>query len=244
MRTLIYIPIIHTDPDLGSLSADVEEKATRLLGERWQEHKRIVRKYWQEILSYFENMEVKGFRIFQDGLPVGRTAAQAMVGKLAETGSPNYRLLRRLANQGVILEKTEDPALLRQEYCLTKELVAKKPLPWAIFAFLNYKLKKGRLVKLRDEFIARQINQKLGKGEVGVCFIGAYHQILPKLARDIKIVLYKDPDKVKEYYQVLSRGGKIGAINGLARYLTKPVKIPLRWFLPAGGLGGGEKNHE
>lgn len=227
-KTLIYVPIIHTDPDLGSLASDIEEKAVRILGERWQEHKKTVRRYWHEIMRYFENRDVKGLRIFQDGLAVGGTAAEAMTSKLAQTGSPNFGLLKRLVSRGAILEKTEDVALLKQEYQLTKDLVAKKNLVSAIFAFLNYKLKKGWLLKTRDEFIAKQINQNLKEGGTGVCFLGAYHQVLPKLSKDIKVLLFKNPDRVEEYYQLLSSSRKIGEINGLARYLTKPVKTPPR----------------
>ena len=94
----------------------------------------------------------------------------------------------------------------------------------AIFAFLKYKLKKDKLLIDRDEYIAKQINQNLKEGETGICFLGAYHDILSKLANDIKIVLVKNPDKVKEYYKRLTNGETEGAINDLARYLTKPFQ--------------------
>lgn len=224
MRTLVYIPIIHTDPDLGSLAADVEERANRFLGEHWKEHKKAVKQYWQEITKYFEDRKLNGIKIFQDGLPVGGKAAQAMINELAQTGSPNYQLLKDLSRKGAQVLKTEDPALLKKEYQLTKNLVAKKNLLWAILAFFNYKLKKDKLLEARDRYIAGQINQKLEEKETGVCFLGAYHQVLPKLAKDIRIVFFKDPEKVKDYYQTLSRGEKTGKIEELASYLTKPEK--------------------
>lgn len=222
-RTLIYIPIIHTDPDLGSLASDVEEKAIRLLGERWQEHERIVEQYWEEIVRYFERRDLQGVKIFQDGLPVGGKEAQTMIGDLAKTGSPNYKLLKDLSERGAQLLKTEDPALLKKEYQLTKELVAKKPLLSAVRAFLNYKFSKDRLLKARDKYIASQINRELKERETGICFLGAYHEVLPKLAQDIKVVCFKDPDKVKEYYQALS-SSKTKSVSDLAWYLTKPVR--------------------
>lgn len=223
-RILIYISIIHTDPDLGSLASDVEEKAVGLLGERWGEHKKVVEQYWKEIAKYFENRNIKDMKIFQDGLPVGGRAGQEMIDELAKTGSPNYGLLKNLSKRGAKLLKTEDPELLKQEYQITKDLVGRKNLISAIFAFLNYKLRKGRLLEVRDKYIAKQINQELGKGETGICFLGAYHQVLPKLAKDIKVVLFKNPDRVKEYYQALSSSGKGWVIKSLARYLIKPVE--------------------
>lgn len=222
--TLIYVPIIHTDPDLGSLAPDVEEKATQLLGERWEDIKKIVEEYWEGIGKYFERRNLKGVKIFQDALPVGGKEAEIIIDKLAKTGSPNYRLLKKFVSQGAILQKTEDFALLKREYQLTKELMLHKSLFWVILAFLNYKLKKERLLEARDRYIAAQINQNLKEGETGVCFLGAYHQVLPKLSKDIKIIQVKRPSKLREYYQKLIANKGMKEVNHLARYLRKPVK--------------------
>lgn len=212
---------------MGSLASEVEKSAKRLLGKRWGQHKRTINEYWEEITRYFESKNVRGVKIFQDALPAGNKAAQIMIRKLAKTGSPNYRLLKRLVDRGTILQETEDPALLKKEYQLIKDLAIKKGLLLKFFAYLNYKLKKGWLRKARDKYIAKRINQNLGEGETGVCFLGAYHKVLPKLAEDIKIVRFKNPDKVKEYYWNLTKGTKIGKVNDLARYLTSPVKSGL-----------------
>lgn len=223
-RTLIYIPIIHTDPDLGSLASDVEERAVKFLGKRWKKHKRTIKTYWSEIVKFFNKKDLKGVKVFQDGLPVDDERGKSLVNKLAKTGSPNYKLIKKLINQGAVLQKTEDVALLKKEYQMTKDLVAKRPLALAVFAFLNYKLKKGKLLKARDRYIAIQINQSLRQGETGVCFLGAYHQVLAKLPKDIKVVLFKDPDKVRQYYKALSIGRKTEGASDLVSYLTKPVK--------------------
>lgn len=220
----MYIPIIHTNPDLGSLAGVLEEKAAKLLGSYWKEHKRTVKRYWQEINKFLEKEICTNVLIFQDGLPEGGETAQAMIDTLAQTGSPNYQLLKALVKKGACMQKTEDPELLKQEYQLTKDLAARKNLMSAIVAFLKYKFKKNGLLNARDAYIAAQINQNLKVGETGMCFFGAYHDILSKLASDIKIVLVKNPDKVKEYYQRLTCGETVGAINKLARYLTKPIK--------------------
>jgi len=220
-RTLIYVPIIHTDPDLGSLATDIEEKATQLLGERWERHKKIVGEYWEGIEKYFERRNLKGVKIFQDALPAGDKEAEIIIDKLAKTGSPNYRLLKKFVSQGAILQKTEDFALLKREYQLTKELMFHKSLFWAILALLNYKLKKKRLLEARDRYIAAQINQNLKEGETGVCFLGAYHQVLPKLSKAIKIIQVKRPSKLREYYQKLIANKGTKEIN---YYLRKPVK--------------------
>ncbi|MDP1760429.1 MAG: hypothetical protein Q8L01_03235, partial [Candidatus Woesebacteria bacterium] len=96
-----------------------------------------------------------------------------------------------------------------------------------IFALFKYKFRKNGLLSARDSYIAKQINQNLKEEETGICFLGAYHDVLSKLASDIKIVLVKDPNKVKVYYQRLTNGETRGVINDLARCLTAPIKIRL-----------------
>ncbi len=226
-RTLIYIPIIHTSPDLGSLAADLDKKAVELLGSYWIEHKKTVARYWQETERFLDGKTFTKVLIFQDGLPEGGETAQAIINKLAHTGSPNYQLLKVLVKKGAQMQKTEDPELLKKEYQLTKDLAAKKNLMSTIFAFLKYKLRKTGLLNARDNYIAKQINQNLKEEETGICFLGAYHDVLSKLASDIKIILVKNPDKVREYYQRLTNGETRGTINDLARYLTAPIKIKL-----------------
>ena len=220
----MYIPIIHTNPDLGSLAADLEDKAVKLLGNYWREHKWTIKRYWQEIDRFLQRKTFTKVLIFQDGLPEGGETAQVIIDKLAQTGSPNYQLLKALAEKGAQIQKTEDPELLKKEYQLTKDLATKKNLLSTIFAFVKYKLKKNGLLKARDSYIAKQINQNLKEDETGICFLGAYHDILSKLGSDIKIVLVKNPDKVKEYYQRLTHGETVGTINKLARYLANPIK--------------------
>jgi len=226
-RTLIYIPIIHTSPDLGSLAADLDKKAVELLGSYWIEHQKTVARYWQEKERFLEGKTFTKVLIFQDGLPEGGETAQAIINKLAHTDSPNYQLLKVLVKKGAQMQKTEDPELLKTEYQLTKDLAAKKNLISTIFAFLNYRLRKNGLLNARDNYIAKQINQNLKEGEIGICFLGAYHDVLSKLASDIKIILVKNPDKVREYYKRLADGETRGTINDLARYLTVPIKIKL-----------------
>lgn len=220
----MYIPIIHTNPDLGSLAADMEEKTAKLLGSYFRQHQKTVKRYWQEIAGFIDRKTFTEVLIFQDGLPEGGETAQVIIDKLAQTGSPNYQLLKRLTKKGGQMQKTEDPELLKQEYQLTKDLAARKNIMSTIFAFVKYKLKKNGLLKARDNYIAKQINQNLKEEETGICFLGAYHDILSKLASDIKIVLVKNPDKIKQYYQRLTNGEIAGAINNLARYLTNPIK--------------------
>ena len=61
MRILIYVPIIHTSADLGSLAGDVTKRGIADLGEDvWKEHQRTVEGLWDAISHYFDSMDVSG----------------------------------------------------------------------------------------------------------------------------------------------------------------------------------------
>lgn len=228
MRRLIYIPIIHTDPDLGQLAEGVEEQAKKVVGnENWQKHKEAVRRYWREIENFWSQKKVSGFKIFQDGVVANGMIGKKIVRELVKKGSINHWIIEQLIEKGAVLVKTEDAELLKEEYFLTRELIKRKSFLGGLLAFLHYKWRKDKLLVERDAYIIKRINESLQEGETGICFLGAYHQVLSSLPKDIKVVLLKDPEKVKEYYQKFTTHIWEGEVNDLSHYLTKPIKIRL-----------------
>lgn len=228
MRRLIYIPIIHTDPDLGQLADAVTEQAKEIVGsDNWGRHKQIVRRFWIEIENYWIKKKVSGLKVFQDGLAANGEIGKRIVKELANKGSINHRVIERLEKKGAKLVKTEDPELLKEEYFITRELIKKKSFLGGLLAYLRYKLRKDKLLRERDAYIVKRINESLEEGETGICFLGAYHQVLPDLAPDIMVITLKDPEKIKEYYQKFTTHIWEGEVNGLGRYLTTPIKIRL-----------------
>lgn len=228
MRRLIYVPIIHTNTDLGSLAQGLEIKAKKAVKAiSFRKHKSIVENYWYEIARYWENKDVSGFKIFQDGMAINGIVGQKMVADLSRKGSINYKIVKQLTEKGAQLIKTEDPNLLKEEYFLTKELVERKSFLRGLLAFLHYKWRKGGLLTERDNYIAKRIDESLGEGETGICFLGVYHQMLQKLPSDLTVVYLKDPQKIKEYYQRLTSLSRDGEINRLGRWVVEPIKISL-----------------
>jgi hypothetical protein len=50
MRTLIYVPIIHSIADMGSMGEELKRKSVSGLGEnKWQKHTDTVNGYWDAI---------------------------------------------------------------------------------------------------------------------------------------------------------------------------------------------------
>src|SRR5713226_1269813 len=127
MRRLIYVPIIHTDLDLGSLAEGIEERSRAVVGDsKWQQHKEVVRLYWQEIANFWKSKNVAGFKIFQDGMVVNGTVGKNIVKDLANKGSVNHQIIEQLLERGAELIQTEDPELAKEEYFLTRELLERK----------------------------------------------------------------------------------------------------------------------
>jgi hypothetical protein len=219
------VPVIHTEADLGELAAGIEEQAKAVVGaNNWQKHREVVRLYWQEIAGYWEGKNVAGLKIFQDGLPVDGALGKKIVKSLADDGSINHKLIDQLMEQGAELVKTEDPELLKEEYFLTKELTKRKSTLASLWTLFRYRLRKDKLLKARDAYISKSIAESLEDGEVGVCFLGAYHRILASLPKDIEVTTLKDPEKVKEYAQKYTSKQWESEVNKLGAYLITPIE--------------------
>ena len=166
-RTLIYIPVIHTQADMGALSEAVQRLKVKRLGrEGWERHVRVVNKLWTGIEQAIESLALpyERVRLYQDGLPVcGRELE--IVTELARAGSRNHGLLHRLRERGARIMGTESSELLVEEYELVKEDFASGKPGFATRAEPRRKALRGSLLKRRDEYIARRINETLGAGK-------------------------------------------------------------------------------
>jgi len=226
LKTLIYVPVIHTSADLGSLAEDVTKKGIAGLGEEvWREHIKTVEGFWEVISNYFDSIDVSGMKIYQDGMVADGEVGQKIVEEGLKSGSKNYEVISKLLRKGAILVKTEDFELVKEE---RDRLLAitKAKLPQKLIAFIKYKLVKNRLLNKRDEFIAKRINETLNQGEKGIIFIGAYHDIKKWLPEDIQIKEIKDADKVKEYQRLLPFYNKNRErLEELSEYLISVVAI-------------------
>lgn len=230
MRTLLYVPIIHTSADLGSLAKDVTKRGIADLGEEfWKRHERTVEGFWNAIIKYFELVEVFSFKIYQDGMVAEGEIGQKIVEEGLRSGSKNYELISGLLKQGAILVKTEDFRLVKEERDKLLALTQAKSITQKSIALIGYKLVKNRLLNKRDEFIAKRIDETLKDGETGVIFIGACHNIKRYLPKNIQIKEIKDADRVREYQELLPFYNKNQErFEELGRYLISKVNtIPL-----------------
>ncbi len=189
-RTLIYIPIIHTQADMGALSEPIHRlKVARLGRIGWERNVDLVDKLWTRIEHTIESLVLpyEQVRLFQDGLPVcGREVE--IVTELAKAGSRNHRLLLRLREKGATIMGTESSELLVEEYQLVKEDFASGRPEVVTRREPGRKSLRDSLLKRRDEYIASPTGGTLLKGETGLIFLGVLHSLGPCLDQDIRVV--------------------------------------------------------
>jgi len=189
-RRLIWIPIIHTQADLGNMAELVRNLYVQKMGRaKWAKHVADIDRMWREIRTRIEkrHLDYAQVRLYQDGLPTCGHEEQ-IVRDLARAGSQNHQLLADLMRRGATIMGTESPELLLEEYNLAREtLVAsgggqpRKPSP------RQSQISKAVLER-RDKFIAERIAQTLQPGETGLVFLGVLHSLAGRLPPDIEVI--------------------------------------------------------
>ena len=222
MRKLIYVPVIHVESDLGSIAPEIDKKSAEVCGkERWEKHKQTVLAFWDVIEGFFERLDAGNLKIYQDGLMAGGDLGRRIVEEGANRGSRNYQIVLDLMKRGAEIRKTEDVELLKEE--LDQILrIAQNSSAWEkTVAHIGKEVDRKTLLEKRDRFIAKTINETLTGEESGVLFIGAFHDVVPKLSEDIKVQEVKSRKKVKDYFNILISGGNDKKFEELASYLVQ-----------------------
>ena len=204
MRRLLYVPIIHTEADMGSVGEDISKRGLKEFGQTlWKRHQETVLGFWSAIAKYFDSIEVSGFKIFQDGMAADGELGMTIVREAEKAGSRNYQIVSELIRKGAILVKTEDLNLVREERDWILRITQAKSRAQKFDAAMKYRLAKNSLLDKRDKYIAKQINSTLQEGEEGILFIGAFHNVRKWLQKEIHVDELKDIHKVKEYQELL-----------------------------------------
>ena len=185
MRTLLAIPIIHTEHDMGTLLEHIQREYVARFGQdKWHAHLRSIDDVWVGIRQMLTLLELPhvSVRLYQDGLPVCGKEREIVL-DLASQGSVNHQLLLELMTKGAQLEGTEDPGLLLQEYRFHQgQLRNSLPEQEQQRSELSQKL-----LLQRDQFIAERINATLRVGEIGLLFLGLAHAVNAFLDADILV---------------------------------------------------------
>jgi hypothetical protein len=225
-RTLLYIPIIHSGSDMGTIAGDISRKGIAELGDaKWRTHITTVEKYWDIIAHYCDqmNVETKGLKIYQDGMVADGEIASRIIEDNLKIGSRNYKIISGLLNRGAEIVKTEDFGLVKKELEIFKSISETDNMMKKLIKLLIIKIKRRSLMKKRDAFIASSITKTLLPGETGLLFLGAYHHILNKLPADIEVIQVKEISKVRKYQKLLPFQSRYKALfREVADYMVEP----------------------
>lgn len=205
MRKLIIVPMIHMGADHGKAKGEINLARNRLLSKkRLEHHEKTISLFWDNIRNYFQGQDVKNMKIFQDGLAAEGEIGRKIVKELALKGSRNFMVVSDLVDRGAIAMKTEDIALILQEQSLFLNLLQSQRFFPTLVNYLKYRFNKTRLLKKRDIYMAGRINNDLEEGETAALFIGAAHNVICYLDKDINIFPLKDPQMVNDYFKALN----------------------------------------
>jgi hypothetical protein len=189
---LLIIPVVHSEAEMGSLRNDISEIIDDAFGrEKRDKHRKDVFTFWENLRKLLEksleNIDMANVMVYQDGIPVGGELGIKLVKEGAKDGIPNHQVVLSLIKRGAILEKTEDPGLLKEEYEILKEMIGAKTSIEREKLAEKYKKRLYQLTEERDRYIAGRITETLGEGTFGILFIGATHNILPYLSPEIDV---------------------------------------------------------
>lgn len=189
MRRLIYVPIIHTEVDMGSMSNSLKERYIQKYGEnKWFDHLNKTEEIWIEIEKRLDNLNLcyKDVRVYQDGLP-NCGIEEYIVRDIAKKGSRNYQLILKLLNKGARLIGTEDPQLLVAEYKNIRDTLSQTETQKGDKGLVEeYKRRAKEYLFERDRYISHRIDETLKEDETGILFIGMMHKVDELLPEDIK----------------------------------------------------------
>ncbi len=179
MRQLIYIPVIHTQVDMGSMADALKKSYLDRHGEeKWASRVKAIDQMWEGIQRKIEelNLDCHRVKLYQDGLPICDKEIE-IVNEVASRGSHNYQILKELLQKGCTLMGTESPELLIKEYQMIKEAAQSKGKNRPFLEKLRLWLAARKILRDRDQFIAQRIVETLQDEETGILFMGIHHQV-------------------------------------------------------------------
>lgn len=198
-RRLVYVPILHTTSDMGTLAPAMKKAYVKKFGEqKWKEHVRVIDEMWNGIRQKIQQMnffckkpdpgkpDSGKVKVYQDGLPICGMEKR-IVADLAKKGSPNHKLLQWMMHRGATLVGTEDPKFLLEEYDYIRRITQAKTHQEHEKLVHEFTEQSAELLQKRDKKISDQIDSTLKKGETGVLFIGLAHRVDELLPKNIRV---------------------------------------------------------
>ena len=182
MRTLYYVPMIHSLEELGSLTKNVKINLAEM------SRNKDLKEYWDEVRRRLRKEGLYGpksrrLHIFVDGLPnVDEDTVRKVADDLIASGTSHvYRTIADLQKHGAVVHGTENLRLMIEEYEYFKGLTDG--------VYGNAELSAARLIA-RDTAIAVRIQEVMtDEDDIGILFAGLAHDIVRKLPKEFVVVV-------------------------------------------------------
>ena len=189
MKTLYYVPMVHSPGELGSLDKSAMRAHAEVYGtDELAKFLEKIEKYWNEVRERIIRAELyssksSSLHVFVDGLPnvAEDTVHKVVENLIASKKIPAYRVIARLQKYGAKVHGTEDIKLLLEEYEYYKGLSEGKSGDTVAA--------QARLTA-RDDAIALRIQEVMtSDNDIGIIFIGRAHDIVSKLPDEFTVIL-------------------------------------------------------
>ncbi|MUP37769.1 hypothetical protein [Labilibaculum euxinus] len=93
--------------------------------------------------------------------------------------------------------------MVKDEYDGIQSVLKSKNYIQKLYSLIRYKILKPIFLLRWDKFIAERIAETLRQDETGILFIGAFHEIIKKLPRDITVLQLKEIAKIRKYQKII-----------------------------------------
>ncbi|NQT20729.1 MAG: hypothetical protein HQ592_13560 [Planctomycetes bacterium] len=217
--SLIWVPVIHTQSDLGSLAERSRDTVGRL---QWQQRREVTEELWHRIRREIDDLRLdyERVRLYQDGLPHCGYEEQ-IITDLANAGNQNHVLLLDLMAKGARLTGTESPDLLTKQYEVIRGMLSSHSLEDVADLYTE---RSRALLLERDRYIAQRISDTLATGETGLIFLGMLHSVEDYLSPDIGISMLGGTVPILEQAGIASHG-KAAEPDELGEALPQPEAL-------------------
>ncbi|MDD5626419.1 MAG: hypothetical protein PHW01_00170 [Patescibacteria group bacterium] len=183
-RGLYYIPMLHTEEELGGLKETLTEAHKSLFSAQQTEVLfKEIKEYWRlvaeriEKAAFRERETASPLHIFVDSLPNGtEDLIQKTVQSLIASGKiPAYQIIAKLQADGAKVHGTENLEWLIKEVNYWKAVVGRERL--------RNPQEEKELLENRDKAIIDRINEVVPQEEIGILFIGRMHNVVKPLTQ-------------------------------------------------------------
>lgn len=177
-RKLYFVPLVFGGEELP---AEYQEKFN---------------KYWQQVETQMENLELKLGKIDKVYHELVSMGSEEGIKRIKELNDKSYQIAKNRLDKGAHIEATEENELLTEFMDWSRCLATGLQNPKVLTRIYEFYVAAG---KKRNEYITRQIDETLKVDETGILFMREGNQV--QFPSDIQVFYIAPPtlDEIKRW---------------------------------------------